>query len=337
MKHGPESRPFSGEIVRISHSSEVLKGNPLGDSAVRDLLIYLPRHYHQSHQRYPVLWHLAAFTNSGRAATNWRGFDENLFQRVDRLIHDGAMGEVIVVSPDCFTSLGGNQYLNSPAIGSYSDYIHHELIPFVDDEFKTLSSRAHRGVFGKSSGGYGALMLAMKYPEYWGGLANHSGDAHFDVVYRPDFPAASRTLSRHGGDIEAFIEQFWSNDQRGGDDFMTLMLCCLAASYDPSERIELPFDLRTLAIDQTRWNRWLQHDPMTQIETHRKALDSMHLVYMDCGDRDQYNIHHGARLLSDLMTRHDIEHEYHEFSGTHSGIDHRLDVSLPRLHDALSD
>ena len=65
------------------------------------------------------------------------------------------MGPAIFVFPDCFTSLGGNQYVNSSAIGAYADYLTREIIPFVDREFRTLASRDHRGCFGKSSGGYG--------------------------------------------------------------------------------------------------------------------------------------------------------------------------------------
>ena len=71
------------------------------------------------------------------------------------------MGPAIVVFPDCFTSLGGNQYVNSSAIGRYADYLTREIIPFVDREFRTLASREHRGCFGKSSGGYGAIIHGM--------------------------------------------------------------------------------------------------------------------------------------------------------------------------------
>ncbi len=340
MNTANPSRQISGKVITLRHSSDVLQGNPLGDSAVRDLLVYLPPGYQSSHESYPVIWHLAAFTNSGRSANNWKGFDENLFERVDRLISAGKMGEVIVVSPDCFTSLGGNQYVNSSAVGMYSDYIHHELIPFTNENLRTLTSRAQRAVFGKSSGGYGAMMLAMKFPEYWGAFASHSGDANFDLVYRPDFPKVAETLARHDNDPAAFIRSFWQKTNRSGDEFHTLMLCCMAASYDPDPddplKITMPFDLHTLEMHDARWQRWLQHDPVSMLASHRKALQTMHLIYMDCGNRDQYHIHYGTRRLSQLMSEHAIEHEYEEFDGTHSGIDHRLDVSLPRLYAAIS-
>ena len=100
------------------------------------------------------------------------------------------MPPVIAVFPDCFTRLGGNQYLNSSAIGRYADYLNEELVPFVDKEFRTGEGPQHRGCFGKSSGGFGAMRLGMSRPDIWGAVANHSGDAHFDFVY------GSRVASR---------------------------------------------------------------------------------------------------------------------------------------------
>ena len=99
--------------------------------------------------------------------------------------------------PDCFTALGGNQYVNSSAIGNYADYLTKEIVPFVDREFRTLASRDHRGCFGKSSGGYGAIIHGMKYPRTWGAIADHSGDAYFDFVYWHDWPNTLNELAKY--------------------------------------------------------------------------------------------------------------------------------------------
>jgi hypothetical protein len=56
------------------------------------------------------------------------------------------------------------------------------------EPFRTLAGREHRGCFGKSSGGYGAIIHGMKYAKYWGAVAGHSGDACFDFVYWHDWP-----------------------------------------------------------------------------------------------------------------------------------------------------
>ncbi|HEY5310031.1 MAG TPA: alpha/beta hydrolase-fold protein, partial [Casimicrobiaceae bacterium] len=155
----------AGTLLVVEHESRILKGNPLGDPHIRKLAVWLPPGYDEATtrgksagrgRRYPVLWDLVGFTGSGLAHVNWRPFDENVPERAARLIAEGRMGPCIIVFPDCFSCLGGNQYINSSAMGNYADYLTRELIPFVDREFRTLASRDHRGCFGKSSGGYGS-------------------------------------------------------------------------------------------------------------------------------------------------------------------------------------
>src|SRR5450432_3911694 len=195
------SKGLGGRLVVVEHTSKVLRGNRLGDPYVRKLGVWLPAEYDQRAgrglgKRFPVLWDMVGFTGSGLAHANWKPFSDNVPERVARLIHQRKMGPTIVVFPDCFTALGGNQYVNSSAIGNYADYLTRELIPFVDREFRTLASRDHRGCFGKSSGGYGAIMHAMKYAQYWGAIADHSGDAYFDFCYLTDWPRTLNELDR---------------------------------------------------------------------------------------------------------------------------------------------
>jgi hypothetical protein len=187
-----------GTVVVLEHVSRVLRGNPLGDPHARKLAVWLPPQYDGSAgKRFPVLWDLVGFTGAGIAHLNWKPFSENVGERAARLIHERKMPAAILVFPDCFTALGGNQYVNSSAIGRYADYLTQELVPFVDREFRTLASRDHRGCFGKSSGGYGAIVHGMKHPETWGAIADHSGDAYFDFVYRADWPNTLNELAKH--------------------------------------------------------------------------------------------------------------------------------------------
>src|SRR4029453_6492361 len=196
----------TGTIVIVEHDSRILADNPLGDPHVRKLAVWLPPGYDEGTdrgrsvgrgRRYPVFFDLVGYTGSGLAHLNWRPFDENVPERVARLTHERKMGPAIVGFPDCFTCLGGNQYINSSAIGRYADYLVDELVPFVDRELRTLGSREHRGVFGKSSGGYGAIVHGMRYPRTWGAIGNHSGDALFDFCYLTDWPRTLNDLDRY--------------------------------------------------------------------------------------------------------------------------------------------
>src|ERR1051325_10467106 len=158
-----------GTVIRERFESSVLKGNRPGDPHVRDLYVYLPPGYEEGAARYPVAWGLSGFTGRGRMLLNDNPWMPGIADRMDALIAQGLAKPMILALPDCFTHLGGSQYVNSPALGDYEDYVIRELVPFVDGRYRTLASAEHRGVIGKSSGGYGALMLGMRHPDVFTG------------------------------------------------------------------------------------------------------------------------------------------------------------------------
>lgn len=354
-----------GRIVTLEHDSRVLRNNRLGDPHVRQFPVWLPPQYDSSpgERRFPVLFDLVGFTGSGWSHVNWRNFDESVPEQAARLIAERKMGPAIIVFPDCFTSLGGNQYINSSALGRYADYLTRELIPFVDKEFRTLADREHRGCFGKSSGGYAAIIHGMKYAKYWGAIADHSGDAYFDFVYRCGWPEALTELGKHrlpamktgryvrpkkldkvasgndDGRIRRFLDHFHSKNNPTGREIMTIMMIAMAATYDPAPSAPLgfkvPLDLETGEFIESRWKRWLAHDPIFLVKQYRQQLKSLKGIFIDCGWRDQYWIQYGTRILSRELGKYHVPHTYQEFDGTHSSIDHRMNVSLPFLYRAL--
>jgi enterochelin esterase-like enzyme len=357
-----------GRVVTLVHRSRILADNPLGDPADRLIDVWLPPQYDRGRgkapgKRFPVLFDLVGYTGSGKAHTNWRAFDENVPERAARLIHAKKLDPCIIVFPDCFTALGGNQYINSSAIGRYADYLTRELIPFIDSEFRTLADRDHRGCFGKSSGGYGAIVHGMKYAKYWGAVADHSGDAYFDFIYRADWPNTLDELAKHrkprltegqvdaaaragatepgidDGRVKRFLNRVYRRDNLTGAEIHCLMNLAMAASYDPDPQapngFRLPFTLDTGELIAERWRQWLKHDPINMVARYAKNLKTLKGIYIDCGWRDQYRIHYGTRILSARLTERGVEHRYEEFDGTHSGIDHRMDRSLPFLIRAL--
>ncbi len=357
-----------GRIVMLEHTSSVLKGNALGDPHARKLAVWLPAQYdeaatHGRGKRFPVIFDLVGFMGSGLSHVGWRGFDENIPERVARLVHEGKMGAAIVVFPDCFTALGGNQYINSSAVGDYADYLTRELIPFIDREFRTLASREHRACFGKSSGGYGAIIHGMKYPKYWGAVASHSGDAYFDFVYMNDWPRTLTELTKHrvqprqngaydvlkeekrlksgqdDGRVKNFLDHVWKKEKLSDVEGHALMMIAMTATYDPDKKaplgFRLPFNLETGELIDARWKAWQKHDPINLVTKHRANLKTLKAIYIDCGWRDQYAIHFGARILSKRLKLAGIKHTYEEFDDTHSGIDYRIETSLPVLYKAI--
>jgi Putative esterase len=330
-----------GELVELVIDAASLRGNLLGDPSARRVAVYLPEGYRSSDADYPVLVDLAGFTGSGLRRLAWQAFGESLPQRIDRLVAQGRMGPSVVVFPDCFTSLGGNQYVDSPVLGRWSSFLVDELMPRIEETFRVRRGRRHRAVFGKSSGGYGALVQGMRHPESWWAVACHSGDMGFEWCYLRDMPSTLDALARNDGDVERFVAAVHAGAKIRGSEMHALMILAMAASYDPQPGaplgIRLPVDPHTCELDPAAWDRWLAHDPVRMIEVpeHREALRSLGLLYLDCGRRDQYFLHYGARAFVKRLASNGIAHRYDEFDDDHSGVDYRLDESLPLLFAAL--
>jgi enterochelin esterase family protein len=320
-------------------TSRVLESNLPGDPHVRDLHVYTPPGYESGAQRYPVIWCLAGFTGRGRSMLNDGAWTPALNERMDALIESGRSRPAILALPDCFTHLGGSQYVNSAALGRYEDYLVDELVPLVDKRYRTLSERGRRGVMGKSSGGYGAMVLGMRHPEVFGAVACHSGDMGFELCYQRDFAPAARRIRKMGG-VAAWMKQFQEQPRKRQEDFPALDVIAMAAAYSPNPKnppayCDLPFDLETGARLPSVWERWLEHDPLSLVDRHADALRGMRLLFFDCGTDDEFYLDFGARHFKTKLEGLGIKHEHQEFDDGHMNIPYRYDVSLPRLVAAL--
>lgn len=326
-----------GRVQRLEIESRVLKSNMLGDPTLREVDVYVPPNTDGA--GLPLLIDLVGFTAGGPAHTNWKNFGENLPERLDRLIASGAMAPCVVALPDCFTRLGGNQYINSIVVGRWDDFLLTELVPFLESQFR-CGGPGKRGVFGKSSGGYGAMVHALLHPDFWSAAAVHSGDMGFELLFLPDFPRILRALAKHGGSVERWITEFETAQKVKDDDIHILMDLAMAAEYDPDPKaflgIRLPIDSRTCELIPERWSNWLKWDPLTLVETHGPKLQNLKALFIDCGDVDQFNLVYGARRMHDRLTALGIKHTYEEFPDNHSSIDYRMDLSLPVLSRALA-
>ena len=328
-----------GRVEVVEFESALLRGNPAGDPHVRRVPVYLPPSYDaEPGRRFPVVFVLTGFTGRGRMLLNDNPWSPSLDDRLDTLIAAGCP-ELIAVMPDCYTRFGGSQYMDSAATGRYESHIVSELVPWADGRYRTLAKREHRAVAGKSSGGYGALHLGMRHPELFGALACHSGDMLFEYCYQTDFPKACSVLQEAGG-VQKFLEAFEAKPQKGKDEFLTLNILGMAACYSPEPGAELgvglPFDLATGLPRDDVWRRWLEHDPLRRLPQHADALRSMRLLWIDCGKRDEFHLHHGAREFARALTRLGIAHVHEEFDDGHMNVPYRYDRSLPALARALS-
>ena len=330
---------IQGRVDQVIFESQALRGNLLADPHTRPLYIYLPPGYDADPaQRYPVLLMLSSHGNTAQSMLNWRYWDESIDQQIDRLITSGVCPPHIMILPDTWTRLGGALHINSLTIGNYGDYLLKEIIPYVDAHYRTLAEGKHRGILGRSSGGYGAIYHAMTQPGMFAAAADHSGDSYFEYMALPEIAKLGMNLARFGG-LDGLLEEAKINTPKKSYFFETISILTFAATFAPNPEsphgFDLPIDLETGALRDDVWGRCLEFDPVRLIPRHADALKMLKELFIDCGSYDEYNLQVGARLVSRALTAAGVVHTYEEYPGGHRGTHYRYDVSVPRLVKAL--
>jgi Putative esterase len=338
----PWGSELRGRIDEHVFESRVIQGNPLGDPHRRPLWVYVPPGYdEEADRRYPSIYVIQGLTGQIDMWRNRTAFRRNFPELADELFASGASPPVILVYVDCWTSLGGSQFLDSPGTGRYHTYLCDEVVPWVDAQYRTLAAPEHRGITGKSSGGYGAMVTPMLRPDLFGGLATHAGDALFENCYLPEFRESVRALrEEYDGSYERFWEDFRSRPALSKDsDHVLLNSWCMAACYsaDDDGTVRLPFDPATGELVPEVWERWLEKDPIRMARTRRDALRSLKAVYIDSGTKDEWYLDLGAeafRREAEAAGAADVRFEL--FEATHMAIEYRYPLGVKYMAERLT-
>ena len=331
---------LQGDLKIDFIDSPALQNNPLGDPSQRPIPVYTPPGYDpQGSKRYPVLYCLHGYTGDAAALIGARPWETNVVQWMDTLIAQRKMAPTILAVVDGFTRLGGSQFLNSIHNGNYATYVVRDVVGHVDSTYRTIAREGGRAVFGKSSGGFGAMYLVMTEPGVFGAFASHSGDAYFPYCHPPSFPTVQRTLEKAKWEIGKFVEQFEARPKRGQHEYATMEILGYAAAYSPRSAtpfdLDLPFDRRTGAIDEDVFARWRSYDPTQMCLGKTAELQRLRLRYLDCGRRDEYGLDVGARVMAQRMRDLGMSVHHEEFDDDHRNVGYRYAISLPLLANAL--
>jgi S-formylglutathione hydrolase FrmB len=337
----PWSYEPAGRFDEAEIESEALRGNPLGDPHVRPLRVYVPPGYDTDEgRRFPSIYVIQGLTGQLDMWQNRAPFRKNFPELADELFATGGAPPAVLVYVDAWTSIGGSQYLDSPGTGRYHTYLCDEVVPWVDERYRTLAGREHRGITGKSSGGYGAMVTPMLRPDLFGGFATHAGDALFEVCYLPEIRDAVRALrDDHDGSFERFWEDFRSRPAISKpSDNVLLNAWCMAACYSADEdgTVRLPFDVDTGELVPEVWERWLAWDPVRMVERHADALRGMRAIYIDAGNRDEWFLDLGAEAFRRALEEIGVTDYFFEiFDATHMGIEYRYPLAVKYLAERL--
>ena len=308
--------PLKGQVERVKVHGAALEGNLEGDSADRDVSIYLPPSYRTSlGRRYPVVYILHGFTDSDNKWFALASHFVNVPVSMEAALDKGVAREMILVMPNADTRYAGSFYGNSAATGDWETFVTRELTAYIDGHYRTLPSRASRGLAGHSMGGYGAIRLAMKYPDVYANVYAMSA-----CCLNPDTPSAE--------DVQK-AEAVLSADDFNKADFGTKAVLALGAAWSANPTVPRFFDLpikggilQPLVVAQ--WNANL---PVAMLGQYASNLKRVRFLALDIGLQDR--LLPGNQLLDQLLSDHSVPHSFETYEGTHvSKIRERLETKV---------
>jgi len=201
-----------------------------------------------------------------------------------------------------------------------------------------LADRDHRAVAGKSSGGYGSVLLAMHRSNIFGLMASHSGDMYFEYCYKEDLLGYVKAIKKYGG-LDKFLQSIETIRPRDSGFRSIINTVAMASCYSPNPNspagFDIPIDEETGEIREDIWEKWLGWDPVHLAEKYADALRSLRLIYLDAGTRDEFNLQYGARIFAKRLRALNIPFVHEEFDDGHFGVNYRYDQSFKAISEAM--
>jgi pimeloyl-ACP methyl ester carboxylesterase len=283
---------------------------------------------------------LAGFAGAATSEAQPTGFlRESLLGTFDAMIRARAIPPMSLLLPNCLTSLGGSQYVNSAATGRYADYLLDELVPWAIERTRASSV----GVMGQSSGGFGALHLAMERPGVFDAVGVSAGDMAFDLTFQPEFPKAVRAFRSLGGP-EELLRKLAADPSIAGSPThpvsAALLLLAMGACYSPvgsDGGFEMPFDLETAELVPRVWERWLRFDPIERLSVpeDRAALARLRSLHLTASRSDEWFLDVAARRFAQKAASHSVPAVHEEFDGGHFDRTPRFEAIFRRFAAVL--
>ncbi len=309
----------TGRVVREVVHSRSLEKTATGESADRNVIVYLPPGYDGSQEkRYPVVYLLHGITDTSEVWVRPWTTKNDAWDTIPAVMNSGtaagAFGEMIVVMPDQLTKWGGSFYSNSTATGNWEDFTVKELVAYIDGKYRTLARASSRGLVGHSMGGYGALKIGMKHPDV------------FSVIY-----ALNPAVLGWGGDLSIENPAFMSvlkiktPEEAMKSGFYVLGIIVIGQAFSPNPDrppffVDFPFALvdGKLQPAEPAFTKWQKNLPANMVEEYSGNLSKLRGLRFDSGYEDQFtHIPPTSRAFSAALTARGVDHVFEEYNGDH--------------------
>ena len=308
----PGARPVTVEHIRI-HGA-FLEGNLEGESADRDVFVFLPPSYAtEKHRRYPVVYALHGFSIGAEQWTH----EIHVPQTIEGAFAQGAK-EMIVVLPDSKTAYGGSMYSSSATTGDFENFVAHDVVAYIDAHYRTLPTRLSRGLAGHSMGGYGASRIGMKHADVFGSLYIMSPCC---MSPRPATPPGGP--NSNFAEMEKKFEETVAGLHAATDaenlPFFTKAQLATAAAWSPDPKNPpLYFDLPMKdGVPQPEvLARWTANAPLAFVDQYIDGLRQYRAIAMDVGDQD--GLRFDTQKLHEILDTYGIRNSFEIYHGTHT-------------------
>ena len=311
----PGAKPVAVEHIKV-HSAAIA-GNLEGESADRDVIVFLPPGYDRDKsRRYPVVYALHGFFIGAEQWTH----EIHVPQTIEDAFAKGSR-PMIVVLPDSKTVYGGSMYSSSATTGDFERFIAHDLVAYIDAHYRTIPDRLSRGLVGHSMGGYGATRIGMKHPDVFGSLYIMSPCCLSFSKMKPMDAATEKAVRALKSPADSASLPWYVRPQ-----------LALAAAWSPDPKkpplyLDLPREDGAAHVDVLA--KWSANEPLVFIDQYIDNLREYRAIAIDVGDQDPLRF--DAARLHRILDSYGITNSFTIYHGTHtSAVAYRVqDHVLP--------
>jgi enterochelin esterase-like enzyme len=308
----PGAKPVTVEHIKVH--SPAIEGTLEGESADRDVIVFLPPSYNKDKpRRYPVVYALHGYSIGAEQWTH----EIHVPQTIEGAFAQGAK-EMIVVLPDSKTIYNGSMYSSSVTTGDFEKFIYHDVVAYIDAHYRTIPDRRSRGLVGHSMGGYGAARIGMKHPDVFGALNIMSPCCLSPMA--GGGPGRSDQMKARAIASEKKVAAAKSPAELAAQSpgFGSAQYATAAAWAPDPKNPPLYFDLPTKdGVPQPEIvAKFTANAPLTFVDQYIDNLKQYRAIGMDVGDQD--GLRFDATKLHNILDNYGIANSFEIYSGTHT-------------------